>query len=364
MRKALKLAQKGQGRTSPNPMVGALIVKKGRVLSRGFHKQAGGDHAELVAIKKAGALASGAELILNLEPCCHTGKTPPCTSAIITAGIKKVVVGMKDPNPLVSGKGIAKLRRNGIEVVTGVLRQECEKLNEIFCKFITTETPFVILKSAISLDGKIATRTGDSKWITGPQARERVHQIRHQVDAILVGPGTVLADNPRLTTRLQGGGGKNPIRVILDGKESLPLSAKVFQNSGSQKVIYVCGKTLSSKRRTALEKKNVEILAVKEKNGRLNLNDLVIKLGARQVTSLLVEGGAGVNASVLQAGLVDKVILFLAPILIGGKDAPGLIGGEGIKRLQEAYRIQDLQVSQVGNDIMIEGRTTSGGKLS
>jgi diaminohydroxyphosphoribosylaminopyrimidine deaminase/5-amino-6-(5-phosphoribosylamino)uracil reductase len=340
-------------------MVGALIVKNGRVLSRGFHKKAGGDHAELMAIKKAGAQARGAELILNLEPCCHTGKTPPCTSAIIEAGIKRVVVGMKDPNTLVGGKGIAKLRRNGIQVVTGVLRQECEKLNEIFCKFITTATPFVILKSAVSLDGKIATRTGDSKWITGPKARQRVHQIRHQVDAILVGPGTVLADNPRLTTRLQGGGGKHPIRVILDGKEALPLSAKVFQNSRSQKVIYVCGKTLSSNRRKALEKKNVEILAVKEKNGRLNLKDLIIILGARKVTSVLVEGGAGVNASILQAGLVDKVILFVAPILIGGRDAPGLIGGEGIRRLQNAFRMQNLQVSQLGNDIMIEGRATA-----
>lgn len=355
MLQVLELAQKGRGRTSPNPMVGALIVKNGRVLSRGFHKKAGGDHAELVAIKKAGAQARGAELILNLEPCCHTGKTPPCTSAIIAAGIKKVVVGMKDPNPLVAGKGIAKLRRNGIQVVTGVLRKECEKLNEVFCKFITTKTPFIILKSAISLDGKIATRTGDSKWITGPQARERVHQIRHEVDAILVGPGTVLADNPRLTTRLPGGGGKHPIRIILDAREVLPLSAKVFQNSRSQKVIYVCGQTLSSNRRSALEKKNVEILVVKEKKGRLNLKDLVKKLGALQVTSVLVEGGAGVNASVLHADLVDKVILFLAPILIGGQDAPGLIGGNGIKRLQEAFRIQELQITQVGNDIMIEG---------
>ena len=364
MRRVLELARKGQGRTSPNPMVGAVLVKNGRVVGEGYHHKAGLPHGEIEALRRAGKKARGADLYVNLEPCCHFGKTPPCTEAIISAGVKKVIVGMRDPNQLVSGKGFHQLKKNGIRVMTGTLRKECERLNEVFIKFVRTGNPFVVLKTAISLDGKIATRTGDSKWITGPQARERVHQIRHQVDAILVGPGTVLADNPRLTTRLQGGGGKNPIRVILDGKESLPLSAKVFQNSGSQKVIYVCGKTLSSKRRTALEKKNVEILAVKEKNGRLNLNDLVIKLGARQVTSLLVEGGAGVNASVLQAGLVDKVILFLAPILIGGKDAPGLIGGEGIKRLQEAYRIQDLQVSQVGNDIMIEGRTTSGGKLS
>ena len=264
MRQALNLALKAEEQVSPNPMVGTVIVKSGKVIAGGYHKKAGLPHAEIVALRKAGSKARGADLYVNLEPCCHQGRTPPCTEAIIAAGIKKVVMGIRDPNRFVNGKGIHCLRKNGIEVVTGILKKDCERLNESFLKYIRTGRPWIILKSALSLDGKIATRAGDSKWITGSKAREYVHRLRNRVDAVLVGAGTVRADDPLLTVRLKKGGTQNPARVILAGNYGVPVSARVFRNAHRERVIYATIATLSSARKNKLQKMGVDI--IKKKN--------------------------------------------------------------------------------------------------
>ena len=357
MRHALELALKGQGRTSPNPMVGAVLVKNGRVVGAGYHRKAGLAHAEIEALRQAGKKARGADLYVNLEPCCHFGRTPPCTEAIITSGVRKVIVGMRDPNRLVSGKGLRQLKKNGVQVVTGILRKECERLNEVFSKYARTGNPFVVLKTAVSLDGKIATRSGESKWITGAKAREKVHQIRDQMDAIVAGAGTILKDDPFLTTRLKkkSAAGKHPVRVILDNEFIVPLRSNVFKNADTQRVLYATSNKLPDSRRNALTRKGVDILILKEKKGGVDLQHLMVALGKNEITSVLVEGGGEVNASALQAGIVDKVMVFVAPILIGGKDAPGPLGGKGIRRLADAFKIKNMTVNPIGNDILLEG---------
>ncbi len=357
MRQALQLARKGQGRTSPNPMVGAVLVKNGRVVGEGYHRKAGLPHGEIVALRKAGKKARGADLYVNLEPCAHFGKTPPCAEAILSAGVKKVVVGMRDPNPLVSGKGFRQLRKNGVQVVSGTLRKECERLNEVFVKFIRTGNPFVVLKTAVSLDGKIATRSGESKWITGVKAREKVHQIRNEVDAIVAGAGTILKDDPFLTTRLgkKSAAVKHPVRVILDNQFLAPLKSNVFRNADTQPVLYATSRKLPDTRRKELTRRGVDILILKEKKGGVDLKQLMQALGERSITSVLIEGGGEVNASALETGIVDKVLVFIAPILIGGKDAPGPLGGTGVRHLRDAFKLKRLTVNPVGNDLLLEG---------
>jgi diaminohydroxyphosphoribosylaminopyrimidine deaminase/5-amino-6-(5-phosphoribosylamino)uracil reductase len=355
MRRALELAEKAAGRTLPNPMVGAVIVKNGRVIAEGYHKKAGRPHGEIEALRKAGKRARGAQLFVNLEPCCHQGRTPPCTDAIIESGLREVYVGMRDPNPQVAGKGIRQLKRAGIAVRTGLLRQECQRINEVFTKCIQTGMPFVTLKSALSLDGKIATSTGESQWITGPEARERVHRMRDQVDAILVGAGTVLKDNPRLTTRLKKGKGSNPARVILDAKAEIPLKAKVFHRARRERVIYVTAHGTSAYRINKLHKAGVQVYLLPDKNNRISLKKLIKLLGQSGVTSILVEGGGGLNASALKEGIIDKVVLFLAPLIIGGESAPGVVGGPGIKSLKQTLHIKNLTVTPMGADWMVEG---------
>jgi len=355
MRRALYLARKAEGQTSPNPMVGAMVVKSGKVIAEGYHKKAGLPHAEIVALRKAGSKAKGATLYVSLEPCCHQGRTPPCTEAIVAAGIKRVVVGVRDPNPLVCGKGTRHLKKNGIEVVAGVLKRDCERLNETFIKYIRTGRPWVILKSALSLDGKIATRTGDSQWITGPKAREYAHRIRNNVDAILVGAGTVCADDPRLTVRLKKGEVRNPVRVIVDGKYSVPISARVFSNARRERVVYATLGGLPVARKNKLQKMGVEILVVKRKKGRVDLAQLMDELGAMEITSVMIEGGAEISGNVFDEKLVDKLIYFVAPKIIGGKDALGAVGGQGIDRLKEALQIKGMTVARLGDDLVIEG---------
>ena len=355
MRRALELAAKAAGRTSPNPMVGAVIVKNGRVIAEGYHKKAGRPHGEIEALRKAGKRARGAQLFVNLEPCCHQGRTPPCTEAIIESGIKEVFVGVRDPNPLIAGKGIRRLKRAGIEVHGGLLKEECRQLNEVFVKYIETGMPFVTLNSALSLDGKIATSTGESQWITGPEARERVHRMRDQVDAILVGAGTVFKDNPRLTTRLKKGKGSNPARVILDVRAEIPLKSKVFRQARRERVIYVTARGASVFRTNKLHKAGVHTYLLPERNGHIQLKKLIKLLGQSGITSILVEGGGGLNASALKERIVDKVVLFLAPLIIGGESAPGVVGGGGIKSLKQALNIKGLTVTPVGADWMVEG---------
>lgn len=355
MRRVLELAGKAAGRTSPNPRVGAVIVKNGRVIAEGYHKKAGHPHGEIEALRKAGKRARGAQMFVNLEPCCHQGRTPPCTDAIIESGIKEVFVGMRDPNPLVAGKGIRRLKQAGITVHTGLLKPDCQHLNEVFVKYIQTGMPFVTLKSALSLDGKIATSTGESQWITGPEARERVHRMRDQVDAILVGAGTVLKDNPRLTTRLKKGKGHNPARVILDAKAEIPLRARVFHHADRDRVVYVTTSKASAVRVKRLTDRGIEIHVFPSKNSHIYLIKLIELLGRMKIASVLLEGGGGINASALKAGIVDKVVLFLAPLIIGGESAPGVVGGPGIKSLKQALNIKNLTVTPVGADWMVEG---------
>lgn len=357
MRRALELARKGQGRTSPNPMVGAVLVKNGQVVGEGYHRKAGSSHAEIEALRRAGKKARGADLYVNLEPCCHFGRTPPCTEAIISAGIQKVIVGMRDPNKPMRGKSFRQLKKNGVLVVTGTLRKECERLNEVFIKFVSTGHPFVLLKTAISLDGKIATGSGESQWITGAKAREKVHQIRNEVDAIVVGAGTVVKDDPYLTTRLKkkSAVAKHPVRVILDNEFLVSLESNVFKNADTQSVLYATSSKLPVSRRDDLIRRGVDILLLKEKKGGVDLLHLTQALGERDIASVLIEGGGEVNASALEAGIVDKIVVFVAPILIGGKDAPGPLGGDGVRRLADAFNIKNMTVNQIGNDLMLEG---------
>jgi diaminohydroxyphosphoribosylaminopyrimidine deaminase/5-amino-6-(5-phosphoribosylamino)uracil reductase len=354
MRMALRLAEKARGRTSPNPMVGAVVVKDGKVISRGYHRQAGEPHAEAIALKKAGNKAKGAILYVTLEPCSHTGKrTPPCSPLVVQSGVKRVVIAMIDPNPKVSGGGVKALRSAGIEVVTGVLGSEATKLNEAFIKHVTTGVPFVTLKIAQTLDGRIATASGESKWITGEQAREEGHRLRDSNDAILVGINTVLKDDPSLTTRIPGG--RDPIRVIVDSSLRIPLKAKVLTQASSERTIVATLSTAPKSKLKKIQDLGAEVFVVKSAQGRVDLRDLMKKLGKKDVVSVLIEGGSEINASALKAGVVDKVVLFLAPMLMTGVNSLCSVGGTSPLKLGHALRLQDLAVKFTGNDLMVTG---------
>lgn len=351
MRQALSIAQFAIGRTSPNPMVGAVIVRDGRVVGQGWHKQAGTPHAEVHALHQAGELSLGASIYVTLEPCSHKGRTGPCVDALIHAGIKKVIIAMTDPNPLVAGRGIQKLRDAGIEVVEGVLASEAAILNEVFIKWISTRMPFTVLKSAMSLDGKIASYTGHSQWITGTESRNFVHTLRDSYDAILVGIGTVLADDPSLTTRVDYAG-KNPLRIIVDSLARTPVKANVVAD-GLAKTMIAVTQAAPQRRVDALRACGVEIIILDTKQGGVNLQQLFRILGEREITSVLVEGGSTINASVLDANLIDKIHWFIAPKIIGGKDSPGPVGGQGIANVNNATLFEDINIEPIGEDILI-----------
>jgi len=355
MRTALQLAARAAGRTSPNPMVGAVVVKGGRVIASGWHQKAGEPHAEAIALRKAGKAAKGATLYVTLEPCSHTSKrTPPCSPLVIASGVKRVVVAMIDPNPRVSGGGIRAIRKAGIEVTTGVLEAEARRLNEAFIKQVTTGMPFVTMKIAQTLDGKIATSTGESKWITGEAARREGHRLRDIHDAILVGVATVLADDPSLTTRIPGG--RDPLRVIVDSNLRTPPNAKIIrQRSSAKTCIATLERSTTNKKLEALLDAGAEVLLAKGREGRIDLRSLLRVLGSFGITSVLIEGGAEVHASALKAGIVDKVILFIAPTLMTGKDSYSSIGGVSPSKLARAVKLRDLTVSTIGPDLMIEG---------
>jgi diaminohydroxyphosphoribosylaminopyrimidine deaminase/5-amino-6-(5-phosphoribosylamino)uracil reductase len=331
---ALRLAEKGRGKTSPNPMVGAIIVKDGRIAGRGYHKKAGSPHAEINALKEARGEACGATMYVNLEPCCHYGRTKPCTDEIIKAGVKEVVLALKDPNPLVNGKGIAQLRKAGIRVRMGGQRNEARKLNEVYLKYISTGRPFVVLKMAQTLDGRIATVSGDSRWISAPETRKYVHKLRAEYDAVAVGAGTVLADNPRLTVRSVKG--KNPYRIIVSRHPAFPRSINLFKNNGDAKTILATSSDWADRVRAD----NLITWTVREEKNGLSLNDLLDKAGGFGITSVLVEGGSRLATSFIEAALVDKYCLFIAPKIVG--DGINAVGNLNIKRMARALTCREF----------------------
>jgi diaminohydroxyphosphoribosylaminopyrimidine deaminase/5-amino-6-(5-phosphoribosylamino)uracil reductase len=355
MRRAIELAQEGVGYTSPNPLVGAVIVKNGRIIGEGYHKLYGGPHAEINAFKNAIEDVEGATMYVTLEPCSHYGKTPPCANTIVEKKISKVVIGMMDPNPIVAGRGIKILEKNGIEVITGILEGEVRKLNEIFIKYITTKLPFCILKTAMTLDGKIATSTGDSMWITNEGSRNYVHKIRHRVSGIMVGIGTILADNPKLTTRLDNKEGKDPIRIIVDTTAKIPLDSNVLNTNSKARTIIVTTENADDEKLEAIKAKGAEIIITPLRNNKVDLSFLMQRLAESGIDSILIEGGSTLNYSALEEGIIDKVISFIAPKIIGGNDAKTPVGGEGIKYVKDAILLENIQVSRFNEDIMIEG---------
>lgn len=351
MRRAIALARRGIGKTAPNPAVGCVIVKNGEIVGEGWHKKAGTPHAEIHALYAAGEAARDADVYVTLEPCSHYGKTPPCAEALIEAGVRRVFAAMVDPNPKVSGKGIEMLRSAGIEVNLGPMGVESRFLNEPFIKHVTTGLPFVILKSAMTLDGKTATDTGDSKWITNDKSRRYVHRLRAMVDAVMVGVGTVSADDPLLTCRIAGG--KDPVRVIVDSALSIPLHARVLHLASPSRTLIatVAGDIPKAAK---LREYGAEILQCREQEGRVDLRDLFAGLGREGIQSVLLEGGSTLAGEALRLRLIDKFLLFYAPKIIGG-EAPGLFAGKGSGRMADAVRLKDLKMRRFGEDVMIEG---------
>lgn len=364
MREALKLAEKTRGLTSPDPMVGAVIVKNRKIISTGYHAEATTPHAESWAIKKAGKYAFGATMYVNLEPCCFfvEKNNPPCTQAIINSGIKRVVAAIKDPNPSVSGKGFKELKEAGIEVVVGVLEEEAKILNEVFIKYITTKRPYVILKAAMSLDGKIATKTGESFWITSIEARKKAHHLRNIVDGIIIGVNSAIKDNPELTVREFEGKTKNPKKIVLDPMARININSKILKIEPENAIIVVSNKAPKQKIKK-LKAKKANIIVAKSAKGRFNLDLLLKDLGERKITSILIEGGGNTNALAIASGIVDKVVFFIAPKLIGGEKAKTPLEGEGEKFLAKAVKLKNLQVEKVGDDIMAVGYIELNRKL-
>lgn len=344
MQKCIKLAKKGEGRVSPNPLVGAIVLDdKGNMVGEGFHEKYGEAHAEVNALKQAGEKAYGGTLYITLEPCSHYGKTPPCADLVIEKGIKRLIIGMKDPNPLVAGRGLEKCKNAGIEVIEGVLEDECKKLNEVFIKDMTEKKPFIAIKSAITLDGKIATKTGSSKWITGENAREEVQNLRNKYDAILTSSSTVISDNPSLTCRKEGG--RNPIRVIVDSNLKTPKTSNVYNNDGT--------KVFLASLREA-EDYNAENIICREKDGRIDLVDLTQKLYERGIKSILIECGGTLSGSFIKENLADKLYLFIAPKILGDKEACSFVMGFDVSQINECKNLSISSVKHFSPDIMIE----------
>jgi diaminohydroxyphosphoribosylaminopyrimidine deaminase/5-amino-6-(5-phosphoribosylamino)uracil reductase len=355
MKMALKLAARGAGWVSPNPMVGAVVVKGGKVVGRGYHRRAGLPHAEIEALQAAGEAARGADLYVTLEPCNHQGRTPPCTQAILMAGVRRVVIATRDPNPRVTGGGADFLADRGVEVAVGLLAAEARRLNEAWFHFVETGRPWVIAKAACSLDGRIATVGGESQWLTGPAARTLGHRLRHRVDAIVVGIGTVLADDPQLTARLPRRPGRDPIRLVLDSRLRLPLAARMLHLDSEAPTWVATTNQAPQETIRALEGTGAQVLVLPGDAGRVSLLALLEELGARQVQSLLVEGGAETLGAFFDQRLVNQFYFFYAPKILGGRKAPGAVGGHGVIHLGEAHIVRDLRVRRVGGDLLLSG---------
>ena len=354
MSMALEEAQKGRGFTNPNPMVGAVIVRDGQVLAKGYHHRCGEGHAEVEAFKAAGDQdVTGATMYVTLEPCSHYGKTPPCADKIIEKKIGRVVVAALDPNPLVAGNGIRKLQEAGIEVETGILAEESIRLNEIFMHYIVDKDPFVLYKSAMSLDGKIATASGESQWISCEESRDEVQQLRHQYMGIMAGSETVIKDDPRLTCRIPGG--LNPTRIVVDSRLRIPMDANLVKTAGEVPTIVACTAEAPEDKKEALEAAGVTVLIIKENDGHVDLKDLMEEIGKMKIDSILLEGGGTLADAAFKAGIINKVQFYIAPEIIGGKEAMSPVGGSGIARLSDAAKLSDLSVRKVGSDICVTG---------
>ncbi|MBU1853603.1 MAG: bifunctional diaminohydroxyphosphoribosylaminopyrimidine deaminase/5-amino-6-(5-phosphoribosylamino)uracil reductase RibD [Candidatus Omnitrophica bacterium] len=357
MKMALELAEKGRGRTSPNPMVGAVVVKKRKIVSSAYHRRVGSLHAEAIALKKAGPKAKGASLYVNLEPCAHMGRTPACTDVIIESKVKKVFCAMIDPNPLNNTRGIKILEKNNIGVSVGLLQDEARKLNEVFVKYITKKMPFVTLKMAESLDGKIATKKKDSKWITSEISRDYVHKFRSEVDAVLAGINTIVKDNPLLTSRQ----GRSPIKVILDPELIIPERARIFSRQSSGLcIIAILKDSLRKKgimeKLRRLNKRGILVIICPGKGKRMDLRFLLKELAELEIAHLLIEGGGDTAAGFLENRLVDRVLFFIAPKIIGGRDAITSVEGQGVDKIKKAIGLKDIEVDRIGEDILVKGR--------
>lgn len=358
MRRALELAEKGAGFTSPNPMVGAVIVKNGKIIGEGYHEKCGEGHAEVNAFASAKTDTSGATIYVTLEPCSHYGRTPPCADLIIKKKIKRAVIAMTDPNPLVSGRGIQKLRDAGISVTVGVLEEESRRLNEVFIKYITTKMPFVLYKSAMTLDGKIAAYTGESQWISSEMSRLDAHRLRHRMTAIMVGINTVLADNPMLTCRIDGC--ENPVRIIADSNMRIPLDSKIVRTAHVvPTILAVCRENEKTEQ---LRESGVEILKVPDFCGSLDMQALMAALGEKGIDSILLEGGGTLAFSAFAAGVVDKVRMYVAPKILGGRDAKTPVEGGGFPSPDSGVKLCGITYSMSGDDIVIEGYVDKGGQ--
>ena len=356
MAQALALARLALGEVSPNPAVGALIVNDGEIIGQGYTRPAGSDHAEIVALKQAGSRARGSTMYVTLEPCCHYGRTPPCTRAIIEAGIRSVHIAVLDANPQVSGRGKEELEKAGIEVYLGEYEAEAARINEAYNKFITRGIPFVTAKFAMSLDGKIATRSGDSKWITGEESRKRAHHLRYINDVIMVGVNTVIMDNPRLTVRCGNNGGtsrKQPLRVIIDSNGNTPPGARIFREPG--RTIIALGNRVQNRNREALSGVGAELMEIPVSNARIELKSLLELLGREHVTSIMVEGGGTLLGSFFDDKLADKVVAFIAPIIIGGEGARMAVAGRGFETVAESLKLKDTATEIIGTDVVISG---------
>ena len=360
MKKVLELAEKGRGTTSPNPMVGALVVKNNRIVASAYHRRPGGLHAEAIALKRAGQKAKGAMLYVNLEPCAHLGRTPACVKAIIKSGIKQVYCSMIDPNPVNNGKGKRELEKNGIKVKVGVLNKEAVKLNEVFIKYVTRKMPFVTIKAAESLDGKIATRTMDSRWITSDSSRDYSHNLRSEMDAVLVGVNTIMRDNPILVSRRN----KSPLKIVLDSNLRVPENAKIFsKESPSLNIVAILKKSLKDphifKKVERFSKRGILIVACPGKNNRIDLEWLLKELAELEISRLLVEGGGDTISGFLEEGLADRVLFFIAPKIIGGRSAITSVEGKGAEKISQAINLKDVKVEMIGPDILVSGYIVS-----
>jgi len=354
MKRALQLARRGIGKTTPNPMVGSVVVKDGEVIGEGYHRGPGQPHAEVEALARARGRAVGAFLYTTLEPCCHTAKrTPPCTDLIIQCGVKQVVSAMNDPNPSVSGKGVQALRRAGIQVVNGLLEEEAARLNEAYVKYVTTGKPFVTLKIAMTLDGRIATREGVSRWVTGPAARRDVHRFRSRSDAILTGIGTVMADDPQMTAR--GVGGKNPLRVVVDPTLKIRRDAAILTSLDKAPTLILTTSDAPATKRDYLQRQGVQVEEISSVKGIIPFAAILKKLGSLGVVHLWVEAGGGLNGVALRSGEVDKVFCYIAPILLCGDDAKSAVSGKAVETLAHALHLKDLKINKIGADMKIEG---------